>query len=188
MGEFGGSVKPMPEDIVQQAKKEFPYLGGQDFDYRINYQPNRNGLESYPIGETQRPDWSKQDRFGMEIFHPDLRTVDVLGDYVSHHAIDHDPVIKDYYKRFTNSISKDQWKQIDRMQKNEGDTRDPEVYRKVSGIPSAFRGYAFKQLDDNDFKYTDDQKKMFDEMMGYLKKPRTATNAIKEAMVKYGIE
>ena len=172
----------MADDIVQKAKKEFPYLGSEDFDYRINSQPNKYMLESYPVGEEQRPEWSRLDKFAMEVYHPNTSSLDILGDYVSHHAIHSDPMIGMYYKRFKDSLTPEQVQQVHRMKGDENESLDQ------SALPAAFRGYAFKQLDDNDFKYTEGQKKMFDDMMGYLKKPRTAKSVVAEAMNNYGIK
>lgn len=180
---------PTPEpDAVAKAREQYPILKGMDFaatqspqtagDDRMleSWQPNDPGW-TWGSGNTYypRPKGIPNDKFGIEILDPKTRPLDVLGDVVSHQLVNTDPKIAGYYQQFKDSLTPEQHAQLQEQyqyaQQNEGETRPYAEWEQASGLPAYFRGYAFDQWpkDFNDKAYTPEQRKMFDDMMSYLK-------------------
>lgn len=178
---------PTAPNLFQQAQQQYPVLGGQNYGYVENYQPGSGFLEHWAPGEPGappspnqplngiRPSQIPMDQYGLEIRDPSTRPIDVLGEIVSHQLVHTDPNIKQTYEQFQKSITPQQQQllqeQYEHAQKNEGETRPFEEWKKASGLPALFRGYAFQQWPQefNDKIYTPQQKQMFDGMMDYLR-------------------
>jgi hypothetical protein len=180
----GATPTPTP-DILAQAKQMYPVLNNPNIYYKYSPRASNTGnyLETYPVGESggpndPRPKEFPMDKPGIEVYRKDTRPIDVLGDAVSHLFVNTDPTIKKYYQDFQKSLTPAQQKRLQEQyqyaQKNEGEERPYEQWLQISGLPSYFRGYAFKQwpnMDDPKVQqqfYTPEQIKQFDAMMQYL--------------------
>lgn len=165
-------------NLLEQATEEYPILKNHDVKYKESYGRGKGFLEFWPADETgspelPRPEEFGQDNFGVEIYDPKTRPIDVVGDIVSHHLVNVDPKIKKHYEDFSNSL--EPW-QIDNLknqylyaQENYGENRPFKNWKEHSGLPGYFRGYAFKQWEKPEEMYTKDQMKNFDIMTNYLK-------------------
>lgn len=165
-------------NIVAQAKKEFPVLSGLDIMYKTTPKANSGFLEFWPGDESGTPEYPRPKEFplgkaGVEIYDLNTRPIDVMGDVASHQLIYTDPKMKGYYQQFTQSMTPEQrarlQAQYEWAQKNENEQRPFEQWADRSGLPGYFRGYPFQQWDKADELYTPEQIKMFDEMMVYLR-------------------
>lgn len=169
---------PAPPNVFERAVQQFPIISKFGVKGILNPNGGQGYMEFWPPGETGTPDQPRPEMFGnapgVEIYRTDTRPIDVLGDVVSHYLVQKDPKIASYYQQFQASITPLQRKvlheQYQWAQKNEGEARPYEVWRETSGLPALFRGYAFQQWpkEFTDKVYTEDQRKMFDQMMGYL--------------------
>jgi len=169
-------------DIWTQAQQQYPIIQSLGLQYKMNPQPNRGFLEFWPGQEIGTPDRPRPKEFpigtaGLEVYDPTTRPIDILGDIVSHHLIDNDPVIKNYYSSFEKSLTPQQQARLTQQylyaknDPHEPERRPyPEWYR-MSGLPAYFRGYAFNQWDRPEEMYTLQQMQQFDQMMNYLKQP-----------------
>lgn len=172
-------------DVFAQAKQQYPILNNPAINYKFTPRSDGPMLEAWPPGETGTPDRPRpQDfpaqQYGIEVYNPKTRPIDVLGDVVSHFLVNSDPKIKDYYSQFSASISPEQEarlrEQYQHAQRHEGEKRPYPQWREHSGLPAYFRGYPFQQWPKafNDKAYTPAQKRMLDDMMKYLSQPSDA--------------
>jgi hypothetical protein len=173
-------------NLLQQAQQQYPVLANQNYGYVENFQQGGGFLEHWAPGEPgapqapgqplngMRPSQLPLNQPGLEIRDPNTRPIDILGDIVSHNLVNTDPVIKNAYQTFQQSMTPEQHQilgeQYQYAQKNEGETRSFDEWKQAAGIPGFFRGYAFDQWpkDFTDKVYTPEQKQMFDGMMKYL--------------------
>lgn len=164
--------------LLDQAREEFPVLKDHDIGYKESFGSGQGYMESWPAGETgskerPRPSELKSDKFGVEIYDPQTKPLDVLGDVVSHKLVNDDDRIKQDYENFQSSLTKDQKSRLKEQYQyakdNNGEGRPYKDWAKNSGIPAYFRGYAFKQWENPDDLYTPQQMKKFDAMMDYLR-------------------
>jgi hypothetical protein len=180
--ELWNSIKPGPNSptVLDQAREQYPILKGVDLGYTENPNNSGNYLEFWPPGETgddkyPRPQALPMEKPGLEINRSDTRPIDVLGDVVSHHLVNTDPKISQYYQQFKGSLTPDQndilREQYQRAQQHEGEKRPYDQWAETAGLPAYFRGYAFQQwpAEEASKYYTPEQLGRFDEMMGYLK-------------------
>jgi len=169
--------------IIAQAQQQWPILNRPELSYKYSLQPNRGFLEAWPPGETGTSDRPRPSDFpatgyGIEIYNPQTRPIDVLGDVTSHFLVNTDPTIKDYYQRFQSSLTPEQEarlkEQYQHAQRHEGEKRPYAQWRELTGMPGYFRGYPFKQWPDafNQRAYTPEQRTMLDQMMSYLQTAR----------------
>jgi hypothetical protein len=165
--------------VVSQALQQYPILQSLGLQ-SVPGSAGGNVLEFWAPGEpgTQdapRPKGLHIDSPGIEVG-PNAKPLDILGDVVSHHLINTDPTIKSIYSSFSNSLTRRQNEmlqgQYEHAQKNEGETRGFDEWKKSSGLPAFFRGYPFQQWPDdfNQVAYTPQQRQLLDKMMGYLSK------------------
>lgn len=163
---------------MQQAQSEFPILNKLGLLYKESPGRAQGFLEFWPGEETGTPMYPRPQDFpmgkaGVEVFDPNTRPIDIMGDVASHHLIQSDPVVKQHYQQFQQSMTPDQTrrlqKQYQHAQENEGEKRPFEQWKERTGLPGYFRGYAFKQWDKPEDMYTPAQMKKFDEMMQYLR-------------------
>lgn len=172
-------------DIFTQAKSKYPILNNPNISYKYSPNPGaQNYLEAFPPGESgdpsqPRPKEFPMDKYGIQVYKPDTKPIDVLGDVVSHFLVKTDPVVKSYYEDFQKSLTPQQTARLQEQyqyaQKNEGEKRSFGEWYQTSGLPAYFRGYAFQQWPDAQKYYTPQQLKKFDGMMQYLStaKPQT---------------
>lgn len=174
-----GTQQPPQPDLFDQAKQQYPILNNPDILYKYTPRQGPEQLEAWPPTETGTPDRPRPSEFpsgkyGIEVYNPKTRPIDVLGDVVSHFLVHTDPTVKDYYSRFSASISPEQEsrlrEQYQHAQKHEGERRPYEQWREQSGLPAYFRGYPFQQWpkEFNDKAYTPEQKRLLDDMMKHL--------------------
>lgn len=167
---------------LEQAADDYPRLkdsiGKFAFKQSDPASPDdRRGLEFYPQGEEYSFDKSKP---AIEVFNgKDVKSKDIAGDIVSHYlAQGNDPVVTQAYNNFRDNLTDDQQHRLNfqyQSAKKDGEDRPYYQWLQASGLPAAFRGYAFQQWDDGDMVYTDAQKKSFDNLNQYLKQPSPAT-------------
>lgn len=172
----------MDEDIlIKTAKEQYPILNTLDLNYKYSPLKAPGFLEFWPSDEEGTPEYPRPTEFplgtiGVEVYDPNTRPIDILGDVVSHHLINTDPHIMKYYEKFQDSLTPRQrfqlQRQYDYATKNEGEQRPYAVWESNVGMPGYFRGYAFQQWDHADEMYTPRQREMFDRMMNYLKEAR----------------
>lgn len=176
-----------PPNLLQQAQQQYPVLKNLDYGYTENFQPNAGFLEHWEPGDpgaapttpnsldALRPPALPLDKPGLEIRDPNTRPIDVLGDIVSHHLINTDPVVKGAYQQLQDSMTPAQngilQDQYAYAQKNEGETGTFEDWKQRAGMPGFLRGYTFQQWpkEFNDKAYTPAQRQKLDGLMNYLK-------------------
>ena len=174
----------MPDNLLDQAKTQYPILNNYDIKYKEDFGRGVGYLESWPPGETgstdlPRPQEFGANDFGLEVYDKNTRPIDVVGDVVSHHLVNVDPKIKDHYDKFTKSL--EPWQQdilkeqYLNSQKQYGENRSFEDWKNISGLPAYFRGYPFQQWVNPNNMYTKDQLLNLDNMMNYLKTNSNAT-------------
>lgn len=166
--------------LITQTLQQYPVLRNLGLKFKMS--PGAGGsnmLESWPAGETgtkdkPRPKEFDNKKLGIEIYSDKTRPIDILGDVVSHHLVNEDPVIKKVYDTFQKSMTPQQQEilkeQYIHAKANEGEKRPFEEWKASTGIPAYFRGYAFQQWSQqaNQHLYTPQQRLMFDQMMLYL--------------------
>ena len=163
--------KPVKEDLMQQAKSAYPYLRDKKFGFvSTPNEQDRRSLEFYAAGEPGSPEEPRPkelplDMPGVQVFKSKVKPIDILGDYVSHHAVKSDPVIKPIYDEFVRTIDPNLLQhRYEYDVKHSGEKRPLQQWAEASGIPSMFRGYTFGQWpsDFNDKIFTPQQKAIMD--------------------------
>ena len=171
---------PAPDDIIGQAKKQYPVLNNPNlhFLYTPRSGPNVPYLETFPPGEGGDPDEPRpsqfpMDKYGIQVYKADTQPVNVLGDAVVHMMRYTDPTIKKYYSDFEQSLTPEQEAILHRQYQHHvqynGEKRPYQEWYEKSGLTQLFGGYAFggtKKWPES--YYTPEQLKMFDSMMQYL--------------------
>lgn len=163
--------------VVDLAMQQFPVLNKIGLKSVVG-QRGDNVLEFWPPGEPGSTDYARPGGLplnspGVEVG-PNAKPLDILGDVVSHHLVNTDPMIKKIYSAFTNSVTPQQeqllQKQYSYARQNEGENRDFETWKETSGLPAYFRGHPFQQwpADFNKRAYTPKQIMLLDGMMRYL--------------------
>lgn len=182
---FGLSNRPVPvadqPSSFDLASQQYPILKklGIQFKSSIGQGKSGNLLEFWKPGEpgdksSPRPGDIPLKSPGVEVFSDKVRPIDILGDVVSHHLMETDPKIKKTYDVFEKSLTPRQESvlqhQYEYAQQNQDEKRPFDEWRKETGLPAMFRGYAFQQWPDefNQKVYTPEQIKLFDTMMQYL--------------------
>lgn len=159
---------------MRDTAAQYPALASTAFGMGFKRSPADSAdgrvLEYYPKGE----DYSfEPNRPSIEVF-GDVSPRDIAADIASHQP-DIDPVVSQTYKSFQGSLSPAQQQKLHEQYKwaqdNAHEQRSYDDWESASGLPAAFRGYAFEQWpkDFNDQFYSNDQKASFDAMMKHLK-------------------
>lgn len=170
------------QNVFDKALEQYPKLKDANAVglMSTNAPDGANMLESWPVGETGTPERPRptelpQDKLGVQIFNQKTTPNDVAADIVSHSLVKTDPNLKATYDQFTSSLTPEQTDFLkgdyDNAVKNEGETRPFDQWMQTTGIPSAFRGYAFGQYDQKaqqEFGYTDQQKQLLGSVKPYL--------------------
>ena len=171
---------PPPTDVWTQAQQQYPILSSLGLQFKMNPQPNRGFLEFWPGDEVGTPEYPRPQEFkpgipGLEIYDTNTRPIDILGDVTSHHLINTDPTIKNYYSAFEKSLTPQQQSNLTQQylyaKQHHNETRPYPQWYQMSGLPAYFRGDAFNQWDRPEQMYTPQQMQQFDQMMQYLKQP-----------------
>ena len=181
-----------PTNVFEQALNKYPVLKNANPVGLIstNTPDGDNMLESWKAGEEgtkerPRPMGLPKDQLGVQIFSPKTTADDVAADIVSHHLVNTDPTLKVTYNQFASTITPDQRNFLMGDYENEvkqatlsGGERPPafDQWLQQTGIPSAFRGYAFNQYkpeDQKEFGYTDQQKQLLGGVKTYLENGET---------------
>lgn len=166
--------------LFDEAVRQYPIIGKQGLAYKYSPGGGPGVLEFWPGEETGTPEYQRPKEFpmgqaGVEVFNPKTRPIDILGDVASHHLINTDPVIKQHYEQFQQSLTPQQQARLTQQylyaKKNDGEKRPYPVWAERSGLPAYFRGYAFQQWDRPEELYTPAQMQQFDKMMQYLRAP-----------------
>ena len=170
------------QNVFDKALEQYPKLKDANAVglMSTNAPDGANMLESWPAGETGTPERPRptelpQDKLGVQIFNQKTTPDDVAADIVSHSLVKTDPNLKATYDQFASSLTPEQKDFLkgdyDSAVKSEGETRPFDQWMQTTGIPSAFRGYAFGQYDQKaqqEFGYTDQQKQLLGSVKPYL--------------------
>ena len=184
-------AKDQGNRLFEQAQQEYPYLKNKDIAYQYTPSQDFRQLEFYQ-GE-DLPDWAKGKKAAIEVFNPKTRTIDLLGDYVSHYGVNVDPQLQQMYQQFTQAVPQETFNKrlqetLQNLQQEIQSTADPqqkqmlmEEYQSVqsnpqgwwqrAGLPEYFRGYPFKQWgSDEEAKqmYNPQQLQILDSVRQYL--------------------
>jgi len=186
----------------QKAQQEYPYLAQQQVPFVYTPKEGKNYLEVWQPGDEgtpsyQRPSQLPQSQVGIQVFNPEGGSpLNILGDYVSHYAINQDPKLKELYSQFSQSVSPERQEKryaetlknyVEQMNelKSQGQTipedlqeeyqsalADKQGWWQRAGLPEYFRGYPFKQWgeDDEAKKYYENpqQLQILDQVRNYL--------------------
>jgi len=173
-------VKTEP-DILQQAISQYPYLAGKNISYVRSPDESSDGrlLEMWAPNDAgwdwkgkryDRPKNLPLDSHGVEIFSDKVRPIDILGDYVSHHAINKDENLKSLYSKFIDATPPEMMRQrYDYHKTKLGEDREYTPWLRETGLPELFRGYTFNQFGDNPERiYNPEQLKVLNQVKSYL--------------------
>ena len=157
--------------MFEKAQKEYPYLSGKDIAFSYTPKKDDRKLEFYGPEETERPKNIPSGKVGIEVFNPKVSPLDILGDYVSHYAVQNDPRLKELYAQFQSQLNPDEMlKRYQYHQQHLGEQRPYSEWLKLVGSPEVFRGYTFNQW-PSEFSqkyYTPEQIKTLNEVRSYL--------------------
>lgn len=163
------------DDLMTQAVAQYPYLANKNIAYVNTYDPtDTRMLESWPAGESgdkqyPRPAQIPIDQFGIQNISSKTRPIDVLGDYVSHDAVNKDPYLQRAYQAFEQSLPPTLLKKrYEYAVKKEGERRPYDEWKTASGLPEYFRGYTFDQWPDAKQMYGKEQIQILDQIKQYL--------------------
>lgn len=164
---------------VELARQKYPYLRNANIAHVRGEGPSEGRqLEMWAPGDQgwnwkgkhfQRPQGLPLDAHGIETF-GDVRPLDVLADYVSHHSVNEDPKLKGLYQQFSASVPENTMLQRYKYHReNMGEDRSYAEWKKDTGLPEYFRGYTFNQFGPNakDF-YTQEQLQILDQVRALL--------------------
>ena len=157
--------------IFDKAKQQFPYLADKDIAYK--YSPQKNPkymLESYKGDDA--PSWGRGRKAAIEVFNPATKPIDILGDYVSHYAVESDPKMAAYYQQFQNALDPAAMqKRYKYHVDNLGEKRPYDQWYQMTGLPEIFRGYTFNQFGTPEKAkqmYNAQQLQILDQVRNYL--------------------
>lgn len=184
--------------LFERAQQEYPYLANKDIAYLYTPSKDSRYLEFYGPEETGSPEEPRpaqlpMGKVGIQVFNPQTRTIDILGDYVSHYGVEKDPQLQTYYQQFTQAVPQDtyqkrlnetiqnlqqeiqaetnpQQKQM-LMQELQNVQGNPQAWWQRAGLPEYFRGYPFKQWGTDEEArqmYNPQQLQILDQVRKYL--------------------
>lgn len=171
-------------DVIEQAKGMYPILNNTNLQFA--FTPNQydtRKLEFWPPGESgsgssRRPESIPEDMVGIQVINPSVKPLDILGEYVSHWAVNNDPELSKLYGQFRDSLTMEQMqKRYKEHQRLYGEKRPFEQWLGIAGIPELFRGYTFEQFPQSSYNklYTEDQLSILDAIRSKLKLPLLRT-------------
>lgn len=159
----------------KQLEQTYPYLANKGINYV--YTPNEKDsriLEFFPpqetgAGEYLRPKELPLGQPGIQVIQGKATPLDILGDYVSHYGVQKDPVLKELYSEFTNSLSDTELKNRYNYHKEQFNEKRPfSTWKQQTGIPELFRGYTFNQWENPEELYTPKQLQILDKVKSYI--------------------
>lgn len=167
----------LSQNLLQQASEKFPYLRGKNIGYVDSTGDPAGGdrmLEFWPANEpgaalNPRPASLPIDQVGVQVFSPQTTPMDVLADYVSHHAVENDPRLRDMYQQFSASVPESVMRgryqhHVDKF----GESRPYQDWLGRTGMPEYFRGYTFNQWPNAAEMYSPAQIQQLDAIRSYL--------------------
>ena len=160
--------------LFERAKKEYPYLSDKDISFMYSPASGNRVLEFYAPDEpgdpkSPRPSQLPMGEVGIQVFSPKAKPLDILGDYVSHYAVEKDPKLASLYSQFGQSLDPKMMQQrYQYHQQHFGEKRPYEQWLQTSGLPEMFRGYTFNQWPDAAKMYTPQQLQILDQVRQYL--------------------
>jgi hypothetical protein len=195
----------MPDDnavvgqmLFEKAKKEYPYLSGQDIAYDYTpiekagfletFDPVETGDPNNPL--TQRPANIPLGQYGIQVRSPQATPAMIMGDAISHvfNQVNPktgqpvDPAYYQLYQQFVNTMQTPEWQQrlakdyeTEKEQlakeKSNLDLGTFQHYIQNNRIPAYMRGYVMKQWDDdwNKSWMSPQQQQILDQIKSYLK-------------------
>ena len=169
--------------VFSTAVKQWPVLGKLGIIAEDAPPQGDNMLESWPVGEpgtksSPRPAAIPINKFGISVYSPKTRPIDILGDVVSHLLVKTNPKYQAYYSQFSQSLTPEQKTRLQQQYRwavqNAGERRPYEKWLEMSGLPAYFRGYAFQQWPaevHGQALYTPQQIQMFNQMLAQLAAP-----------------
>ena len=162
--------------LLDQARQQYPILNNVDMHYK--YSPEKHSaksgyLEFYPpdeIGTPAMPRPFPTGKIGVEVYNPQTRPIDILGDVTSHHLVNGaDPKLTQLYQQFSQSLDPAMMqRRYAHAQANEGESRPFADWAKASGIPGMFRGYTFDQWPNAARMYTPQQLQILDQVRTHV--------------------
>jgi len=154
--------------LWEKAQQDYPYLSGKDVAYKYSPATNPEYMLEFYQG-SDLPDWAKGKQAAIEVFNPQTRPIDILGDYVSHYGVEKDPQLQAYYQQFQNLLDPAAMQQRYQYHaQNLGEQRPYEEWSKMTGIPELFRGYTFDQWENAKEMYTPQQLQVLDQVRKYV--------------------
>ena len=176
-------------DIFDKALEQYPYLQDKNisFTYIPDEDPKAGVLEFWqpndPGGDKyQRPEEIPLDSIGIEMRSSKTRPIDILGDYVSHYAVEGaDPTLTKIYQEFIKTIpEKQQRSRYEYAVNNENEDRPYETWKQMVGDPGMFRGYTFDQFPKEEINkmYSPEQLALLDQAKEYLGLKEVTTQGV----------
>jgi hypothetical protein len=173
--ELQRAAAPTTLDIAVQ---KYPYLRGKDIQYVSTRDPTdfrilefwdksskgfTRGDKEYP-----RPPELALGKVGVQ----DIKgatPLDILGDYVSHYAVNNDPKLAEMYQAFKtsvpDSVMRDRYNyHVSKL----GERRPYKEWLDVTGLSEYFRGYTFNQWKNAKSLYGPEQLRILNQVRDYL--------------------
>lgn len=160
--------------LFSKAVEEYPYLADKDIAYTFTPSKDDRYLEFYPPEEIGSPEYPRPEtlpvgKVGIQVFNPKTRTIDILGDYVSHYGVENDPKLKEMYGTFTQTVPEAFMRnRYQEHQRKFNEARPYADWYKQTGMPEYFRGYTFNQWGNADQMYTPQQLEILNQIRQYL--------------------
>jgi hypothetical protein len=158
-----------------RALQAYPYLADKDIHSVTTINPKDNRfLEFYPPDEPGSPQYPRpkelpMGKVGIQILSNKTRPIDVLADYVSHHAVNADPTLQSLYAEFEANVDPNVLRQrYEQHRKKFGEKRPYEIWKERTGLPELFRGYTFNQWDNAEQMYTPTQLGILNRVRDYV--------------------
>lgn len=161
----------MGQMMFEKAKTEYPYLADKEISFAYTPTEGDRMLEFYNVDETERPAYLPAGKVGIEVFSPKAKPIDILGDYVSHYAVEKDPKLSQMYEGFKSATPEQVMRErYAYHQQNFKEDRPYEDWARMTGYPELFRGYTFNQFPAESTQeiYSPEQLKYLDQVRQYL--------------------
>ena len=178
-----GEVIPNDSNIVQKALEQYPILKKMGLQGTYTDIPGKyGGIESWPPGESGEPGYERPidlplDKFGVQVFKSGgvggpLKPIDVLADAVSHHLVNDDPKLKQFYQDFKDSLTDQQKEKLQKDYERDHPEKDIPFnqYVEHDRLPAFFRGYTFNQWPEEFTSklFNKKQIRIFDKVRDYV--------------------
>lgn len=173
-------------DLLEQTYQQYPLARryadqiapldykpwGQGQDYLEVWDPNE-------VSSPGRPRPFPQNKWGFQVFRPEVNPEMLMGDIASHMLRQVDPIMKGYYDQFVQqwyaNPSGRGWAKLMELYNwsrlNHGEKRPFSEWARDAGMPQMFRGHLFHQTPkwfDEQF-YTPQMLQLFDQIDRYMR-------------------